>query len=1154
MKRLGWIFFIMMLCTNIMVQALPSLAISQYPLLIVTPSHPQILIALANSQSMDGNLSGAIMTGSGQLPTGSSTLLGSSSPVNYAVPAGFTPPIQGADVLGNAPYTVIQSGIKVDNSASRMNVAKAGIQSIISAYINTVDFALETYNVSGISSNNTWVYYISPTGANFSFTNLPNTGQRVVSNPCFGYLAASTTVKSNCTSMAGLYGSVTLNTNPYMIIGNSSDDPDINDVLYTPSSSFPSVFAVYNGPTPASPYPPNFSVSNYNNGSILLRYSTTLPSIGQLFLSPTNAGFVPFTPQVIFARRGFGFYGTQSATQGSVVVPMTTVGSNPTSTQINNAINLFTPYLNPETSSASTSDIKSSAAQAPMAGLLTTAQTYLSSLSNTDPNGCPQKKYVVFISDGLPTEDLSGKLWPPLGSASATGYGVTATFNADGSLNTTNSQALQDAINTITNLRNAGIKTYVIGLGAGVDASLNPSAANTLTAMAVAGGTVGFYPATSPAALTNALNSVILSIQSGNAAASASSVNTSKISTNSIAYQSSFIAADLPYLDWTSNVFAVTIDPTTGQPTSNVLWSAQTQLDSLVTGTGWSSSRKILTFNNTTNLGVPFTWASISASQKLLLEPSDTLGTSRVDYLRGNTALEKRNGGAFRNRSHILGDIVDSQATYVAEPTGLYFSSSYQSFQQTQQSRQPMLYVGANDGMMHAFNAINGQEVFAFIPNAVIPNLYYLTQPTYNQNHLFYVNATPQVGDVQFSDSTWRTLLVGGEGAGGNSIYAIDVTNPNTFTSEANIKTSILWEYSDTDLGLTYSQPQLAQIGLANANPGNFAVFFGNGYNSTNNHSVLYALNPQTGSLIRKMDFCTLVAGSCDANAPQGLSTVAVANIDGLQGQPVQRVYAGDLQGNLWSVDVSSTDPNAWTVRLLFQARDANGNKQPITTEPVVSLHPQYPRQYGLFVMFGTGQLLTMSDLVDASTQTIYGVWDKVTSTSTYVRSNLQAQTLTNVSVNLGSITSIITATANALNWLSTLGWYADLPTAGQRVVTTPNLLFGSFVTALNTPPLASCNGIFSSMLLELNYATGGAFLRPQLDINGDGSINSSDSYNGSYPVGVSVNGGFSSAPTILGPNQNNNMVKIMNQSNGSQSTFINPNNNPGKIGWWQLQ
>jgi len=1139
--------------------SVPTLVISQIPLPLVIPSRPQVLIAVANSESMDGDLSGAIYTGSGILSSGLTSLYNSSSPTSYLVPSGFTPPLQTANIFGYAPYTVSKNGTLYDNSASRLNVAKAAITAILQAYLQTTDFALETYNTSGASVNNTWVYYMSPPGANFTFTNIQTAGNTYVINPCFGYLLASSTVASNCASLATLFGgSATLNSNLFMQIGATSDNAAINDVLYT-NASFPGVFVTYGGPTPVSPFPPYFSISNYNNGSVSLRYSSTNPNVGPLSLNPTNAGYVPFSPQVMFAQRGFGFLGSQSASTGTISVNMTNLGSNPSTASINSAIGQFTPFLNPETNNASTPEIDASAEQSPTAGLLSQASSYLASLVYSGSN-CPPAKYVILISDGLPTEDLSGNLWPPLGSVSATGYGVTATFNADGSLNTTNDQALTDTINTLATLKAAGVKTYIIGLGAGVDPSLNLQAAATLTAMAVAGGTANYYPATSSTALVNDLNTILLSIQNGSYSTTGAAVSSTQIQIGAVEYQASFVSSDTPYQDWTGNLVENTLNSTTGLPVTPYVWAAQPLLDQLVLGTGWSASRYIATWNPTLNSnagdGVPFEWNKISTAQQALLQPSDALGSNRLQYLRGNTALEVRNGGSFRNRSHILGDIVDSQAVYVGAPSGFYFSiPSYTTFVTTYATRTPIVYVGANDGMLHAFNATTGAEIFAYVPNSVIKNLYNLTATTYNQNHLFFVDGSPQTNDVQFSDASWHTLLVGGQGGGGNSIYALDITNPSTINNETQLANNVLWEFTDSDMGLSYSKPQIAAINPSSTTQQTFAVFVGNGYNNPNNNAVLYALNPQTGAILRKINFCTSITGICSATKVQGLSSVAVGTQDGIQGQAITQVYAGDLQGNLWAVDVSNSSPAAWTPRLLFQARDSSGNPQPITTKPLVTLQPIYPRLQGLFVMFTTGQFLTSADLTSTQLQTVYGVWDKPNASTVFTRSNLQRQILTLVLATVSGLPeNILTDTNTAVSWAVNVGWFDDLVVGGQRAVEDPQLLNGAFIATLITPPGNICTAPFTSILLELNYQTGGSFSFPQLDINGTGVINSSDQYNGTYPVGMSIGSGYVTAPTILGANSSNNRVKLFTQGNGKQFSEINPNNASHIMSWWQVE
>ncbi len=1128
----------------------PSLAISQVPLQVAVPVHPQVLLAIGNSESMDGNLSGAIMVGSASLGAGLSNLNTSSSPINYTVPAGFTPPVTPA-VGGIAPYSALVGGNYVDNGDSRLNVAKAGVSAILSSYMQNTDFALATYSTSNLSLYTTWVYYMSaPAGFTFSATSTPSvgTGTFTVANPCFKYLVALDPVKANCAAMVPtLYTATDLNLKPYMVVSASSDAANVNDVLY--SSNQPAIFVNYGGATLS-----NNTLAQYNAGNVLSTYPSSLPDANKV-TGPTNAGYVPQSNQVMYAQRGFGYGASQSATSGNLAVTMTTAGIAPTAASISTALASFAPFLKPETNNLNSSEIKASAGQAALPGLLNQAKTSLDAARGT--GACPPQQYVVLISDGLPTVDLAGNAWPPLGSSAGNGFGVTATFSAtDGSLTPTtaftNDTALIDTITRLQVLKAAGVNTYIIGLGAGVNPALNPAAAATLKAMALAGGTTAAYPATSPAALVSALNNILISIQAGSLATTQSAVSSKILKTGSVQYQASFSANDTPYQDWTGNLLQQSLDPSTGQTTGTATWSAQTLLDTAAAGSGWSTNRNIVSWDpallSGAGGGIPFRTASLNAAQSLQLS-----GTATLQYLRGDTSSELRNGGTRRNRSHIFGDSVNSTPLYVGPPGGSFFTSSYFSFITTNAARTGMLYIGANDGMLHAFKSSTGAEQFAFVPNGVFSKLKQLESPLYNQAHQFYVDGAPQSGDVQFSDGNWHTLLVGGLNGGGNSIYAMDITKPATLTSEAAVASAVKWEFTDSNMGLSYSIPQTAPVNAS----AKFAVFFGNGYNSPSQNPWFYAVNAQTGQKLAGIDLCAAVVATspaaCDSTKPNGLSSVTPFNSDGLVGASATQVYAGDLQGNVWAIDVSSATPSSWVVRLLYQAKDSTGNRQAITTPPVVSLHPNYPNKTGSFVMFGTGRFLAVSDLTDAQTQTAYGIWDTGAAVP-YSRSNLQPQTTTAVTASVSGLASnILISSTTTFTFGTVVGWYNDLPIAGQRFITNASLLNGLFVATLNIPPGSACSAIPESSLLELNFKNGGAPSQIVLDVNRDGLFNSADQYNGANPSGIGIGRGYASPPTFLYP-PGQPIRKNITLSGGTMSSIANKNTSQRSTSWLQLQ
>ena len=1147
------------------------ISIAQVPLTVAIPAHPQIVLAVGNSESMDGTLSGAILTGAGSLGASDALLQNSSSPTNFTIPTGFTPPVN-AGSGGSAPYTVQVGSQLVDNSPSRLNVAKAGITAVLNTFMPNADFALLDYSTSGLTEYTTWLYQMSPTSGGFVFTNTQATGSRYVTNPCYNYttLSTSNTVYQNCKAI-DTGGQVTgsMNTSQYMQISASSDDPLINDVLYAGGGISP-VCLVYGGPSPANPYPPNYSLSNYNSnpGNISETYSHEINSCAQE-TTPTNAGYVPYTPQTMYILRGFGYGAGQSATAATTVVPMTSAGQTPTTATVNAAIAKFTPYLAPETNSTSTTEIKASAGQSALPGLLKGANTYYTSKNPASSNGCAPNRYVVLLTDGLPTLDLSNNSWPPPGTVSGSQYGMTVAFNTDGSLNTTstNDQAMIDTISQLAALKTNGIKTYIIGLGAGVDPSQNPVAAQALTAMAIAGGTGTYFAASSPTALTNDLQVILATILAATQSTASVSVNSSELRTGSVGYVGEFSTSD-KYQDWTGDLHAYPINPVTAAVnTSAPVWSAQTQLDAQ----DWSTSRLIATWDPVAKQGTPFRWnpaltpdgisSTTSLGTQLQAFTPDTNGQDVLQYLRGSSAQEQRNGGQFRNRAHKLADIVNSSPAYVGAPVGFSQSSSYATFVQAHKSRSPVLYVGANDGMLHAFDAATGNERFAYIPNGVYSNLINLVSPYYNENHLFFVNATPQVADVQFSDTTWHTLLVGGEGAGGQSLYALDVTAPDSITTEAQVAAAALWEFTDSDMGLTFSETTFASTSVSS---GSWLLFVGNGYNSAHQKPFLYALNPQTGAIVAKIDLCAATPSACNLSLPNGLSSVVALNSYGQSSAPADTVWAGDLQGNVWRVDISNSNPASWVVKVIFQARDASSNIQPITTMLAVALNPQFPGLIGDMVEFGTGQMLGVPDLGTTGVESLYGIFDPPTTAAPPLgfsgiptRTNLVQQTLTSATAAGQQV--LVESSVQSVTLPGNRGWYIDLNFAsGVRSITDPTIEQGGvLVMTVYQPNSNSCVGGGNSWLFALNYATGGSFSLPQLDLNGDGSLNSGDQTSkGLNPVALSYGPVYASAPTVVqtapgnGPDKG---AKITNTTNGPNTTRERGGGSQ-RVGWWEIR
>ncbi|MDQ6646052.1 MAG: PilC/PilY family type IV pilus protein, partial [Pseudomonadota bacterium] len=472
-----------------------------------------------------------------------------------------------------------------------------------------------------------------------------------------------------------------------------------------------------------------------------------------------------------------------------------------------------------------------------------------------------------------------------------------------------------------------------------------------------------------------------------------------------------------------------------------------------------------------------------------------------------------------------------------------------------------------------------GNETLAFIPNGVFANLPQLTNPLYNQNHRFFVDGSPQTRDVLLADGDWHTLLVGGENAGGNSIYALDVTDPSTFTTDASIASAVKWEFTDVDMGLSFSTPAIVRSNAVTVKDSaskkkvdGFAVLFGNGYNSTTGDAIFYAVDASSGALLRKIDLCKVVPTACSATTPNGLSSITAANTSGVLGIPEDMAYAGDLQGNLWAIDMSNSKPKKWTAQLLFQARDGSGNPQPITTAPALTPNPNFPVALGLMAFFGTGQLLTAGDLTDTQTQTFYGVWDNrldLASYTTpipappYTRANLQSQT---ISIDTSGPVPVVQTTNNPVNLtyaaftspaLATQeGWYFDMSALDSaqesaRSVTNPQIENGGVVFTTNAMSSSACAVGGSSYLMNAKYDTGGPFAQSAIGLGGGIHIGNG-TVSGQNPTGVFIGNGYSSAPTTVKSSAGTN-VQIISTANGLQ-VVPTIGNKSSRVGWWQVQ
>ncbi len=755
------------------------------------------------------------------------------------------------------------------------------------------------------------------------------------------------------------------------------------------------------------------------------------------------------------------------------------------------------------------------------------------------------------------------------------------------------------------------LKTYAIGIA---DPALQ--ADSVLKDAALRGGGT-FEFAGDANKLVDALDKMVADIKKGVGSFSQLAANSTKLTADTAIFQAKFDTTD-----WTGDLLAYPIDASGN--ILNAIWNAGEKIPL------WSS-RNIYTYHSSKN-GIRFLCTNLAQSQKDALGITTTCastdpGVWLLDYIRGDISHEQVNtlhpaayttanpdpravntNQIFRNRARfyganavapikegdlknpdpwLLGDIVNSGVLFVGTENFGYTKlpstegSTYKDFVTNKSNRRKMAYIGANDGMLHGFDARipptgttdpeAGKEILAFIPNRVFDRLDNLSLPAYS--HLYFVDGSPRAHDVYFN-SAWHTVLVGTTGAGGKSIFALDVTDPSTFGAN-----NVLWEVSDTDgpstsdvttdttalrgfknnLGYTLPQPSIGRL-----HNGKWAAIVANGYASSNNLGVLYIIDIQTGAIIAALDTKASSAG---------LSTPFIVDVDG-DGN-IDSVYAGDLIGNMWKFDVSDNDPTKWKVAygttaapapLFIACTDAtstttcDATRQAITNKPQVGTVGKTQTPGTVMVYFGTGKYFEDSDnnIVGTQTQSFYGIWDECPlvkdTTGTHScpattgiavagvqKSSLVAQSILQ-EIPVPPATSTTRVTSNStVTYPTQKGWYINFvnvnstttPKAndGERIVSASLLRGGRiiFVTLIPVPPtttatdpnaICTVGSASNSWLTELDALTGSRLTTPVLDINGSGLVDSADVVSmtggGTAPASATKIEGGTQTPVIL--------------------------------------
>jgi type IV pilus assembly protein PilY1 len=521
-----------------------------------------------------------------------------------------------------------------------------------------------------------------------------------------------------------------------------------------------------------------------------------------------------------------------------------------------------------------------------------------------------------------------------------------------------------------------------------------------------------------------------------------------------------------------------------------------------------ATNRTVITWTGTA--ADTFELSKMASTKNLIVGANDTEKTSLVKYVAGDDTLEK--SGLYRARDSKLGDFINSTPTlikgnvdlayenldvsHVGETVSSVKSNRYRTFYTDKAARDGVLFIGGNDGMLHAFNDTNGVEKFAYVPKAVLPNIHKLAAMDYGSStgpnyHQFFVDG-PLVESDAFFGGGWKNVLVGTTGAGARAIFAMNVTDNTTMGTS-----TVMWERSSLDgtvdgvdrdeaFGYMMGDPQVGIL-----KDGEWWAFVGNGPYSGGKKAKLIGIRLRDG-LVNVL--------ATNATTDNGLGGVRL--VRDARGY-VEAAYAGDLKGNLWRFEFGTGGTSAWKLGFgddpLAVAKDAAGNTQPITAMPAIVPHPSG----GFVVIFGTGKLFDKADQATITDQTFYGLWDptKLATNSTTspfagqttLRNLLLAQT-TSASTTTGYYNVTTTAITD---WNTKKGWYLDIKLEnGQRSIYPPTIirdfvLLSSIVPAQSAAFCETSGGSGYNFLLTA--LSGSQSTEKVLDTDGDGDIDGSD-------------------------------------------------------------
>ncbi|WP_347902091.1 PilC/PilY family type IV pilus protein [Pseudomonas purpurea] len=752
-----------------------------------------------------------------------------------------------------------------------------------------------------------------------------------------------------------------------------------------------------------------------------------------------------------------------------------------------------------------------------------------------------QKNYGVVITDGLPTYDWKFPPNDPLGGKDLPNWdGINndgndpkgdnegdtlylddiAKFAFDIDMLSTGTDAAGKSWDS-ADFPQQNMNTYTVGF----------AIANQMLSDAATYGHGQYYQASNSASLNTALSAALSDIT-----VKAGSGGSGVASSNTVASGSSYFQTSYDPRDWRGTIKSFGFTASGAVDTASVLWTTDTAIVSGAAAPTYQS------WNTTTNAAVTLGYGNFSSAQQTTLSqnlPTGITGSDLVEWSKGS------NKTGLKVRSVLLGDIVNSPLA-LASPSDktasdLTGSTSYSTFLTAKAANMnTSLVVNANDGFVNVINTANGARQYGYMPSSVLPSLYFIADTGYinGTSHKFLNDGQVGVFDAQLN-SAWKTLALGGVGAGGKTFYAVQL-----FDASAGNVINALWEISApatantanvfNDLGYAYARPEVARLA-----DGRWAAFISNGYGSNSGVAALYVVDIRDGSLIRK-----IVIDSTETT--NGLSSVKL-KVDSQS--IVQAAYGGDLKGRMWKFDLSSSNVASWGVAFsgkpLFTT--PGGATQPITAQPLLADNPVSGKE----VFFGTGKFNETADKVSKDLQGFYAVWDAEGGSGQITVSTLQAQSITGVFTGSAG-GQFITTSQNNVTYPAQNGWYLPLVynnvLTGERVINQASLVLGRIVfTTAGVDTSDPCASFGTGKLVELDAFSGKMLNYAVLDTNGDGLVDSTDSISS----GVIFTGGIPTLNAIV----NSASRKIVNDSSGGITTLVEKSGGGSRrIMWRQIQ